>query len=1141
MSDPPGTLETIATQLAIAIAPLEQAVADPQSFRAFLQRLGWDAQSLPPEWSALATNTGDVVTALEALVAAPGVDAAVRLLEQLGALYRAVTSITSVPSGVDPATFLADIGERIFELLLVDYLTVAQPRAAALFRALGVITDTPHEEVAGRPLYVETRFRFDELANVAANPGLIPQRIYGWGTPDLDFPLIARQLLELATTVDLLAQYGPADPVLAAGLQAPPAQTDHAIASQLSLALIEFDVAGETVQVGLALLEFPAEAGNAPGLILQPLMPSTLADQVQVTPAWTLYLRAGSDIARTFGIMLTPGGIDVRYPFDPGTAPPAEGFGAGLQYATTTPAVLLGQAGQTRIQLGGVRADLTLDITGTDIELSVTAQVNGLAAVIATDDQDSFLGSLFGHSDLTINAPLSVRWSNKRGFAFTGGAGLEVTVAPHVTLGPVTLDTVHLGILASIGSGQPAKLTVTGDASLTGALGPFALVVGSIGVGLDLALDGGNAGPFDVSAGLRGPTGLGASLDAGPVNGGGFLSYDRPSGRYAGVLQLRVFDIATTGIALLDTKLPDGDPGFSLLIIFTAQFPPMQLGYGFTLDGVGGLAAVNRTLAVDAIQAGLRSHSVDHILFPDDPVRNAPQIISDLSKIFPPAAGRYVFGPMANIGWGTPTLISIELGILIEVPAPERLVLLGQVAVTVPAPELAIVNLRIDILGVLDFEGKRVSVDASLHDSTVAGFPVAGDLAFRLAWGDTPAFALAIGGLNPAFQPPPGFPTLKPVTVSLGFDDNPRISVQGYLAVTSNTLQFGALAQVYAAAGGFNVKGWLGFDALFVFSPFSFSVDYSAGMSLCHGSSAIAGVQVQGTLSGPKPWHIQGSASISLLFFSISVPFDATFGDSAANPLPSADPWPPLRDALQDPQSWSAVLPPQVSRVVSLLAPADPGLVLIDPVGGAEGRERVVPLDRPITKFGEATPAGPGQWDVSGVTVGTDDTAPWAVVTDYFARAQFEQLTDAEKISIPSFEPMDAGVAVSSDAIREGAAISTELTYETLIIDSPWSGRRQPDYQLPLAAQLSMVRNGAAARSPLRNVGGAKFANPGAGGVPVLADESYVIAGTDDLRPSPGFPAMTKGDAYLALKLHLAAHPEDRGQLQVLALTEAAA
>ena len=200
-------------------------------------------------------------------------------------------------------------------------------------------------------------------------------------------------------------------------------------------------------------------------------------------------------------------------------------------------------------------------------------------------------------------------------------------------------------------------------------------------------------------------------------------------------------------------------------------------------------------------------------------------------------------------------------------------------------------------------------MDASLRDSSVAGFPLVGDIALRLSWGDGPRSRSRSAASSPRSRLRRDSRRSR-VTVLLGFDDNPRISVQGYLAVTSNTLQFGALAQVYAAAGGFNVKGWLGFDALFVFSPFSFTVDYSAGMSLCHGSSTIAGVQVQGTLSGPKPWHIKGKASISLLFFDISVPFDATFGDSTPNPLPSADPWPPLRDAIENPPPAAAAAHP---------------------------------------------------------------------------------------------------------------------------------------------------------------------------------------------------------------------------------------
>ena len=81
---------------------------------------------------------------------------------------------------------------------------------------------------------------------------------------------------------------------------------------------------------------------------------------------------------------------------------------------------------------------------------------------------------------------------------------------------------------------------------------------------------------------------------------------------------------------------------------------------------------------------------------------------------------------------------------------------------------------------------------------------------------------------------------------ALGLDDNPRVSLEGYLAITSNSYQFGAKAELYAAAGGFNVHGFLGFDALLTLHPFAFTVDFAVGMALNHGSSRIAELTVKG-------------------------------------------------------------------------------------------------------------------------------------------------------------------------------------------------------------------------------------------------------------------------------------------------------
>ena len=124
-------------------------------------------------------------------------------------------------------------------------------------------------------------------------------------------------------------------------------------------------------------------------------------------------------------------------------------------------------------------------------------------------------------------------------------------------------------------------------------------------------------------------------------------------------------------IGLLTTRLPGGDKGYSLLILISAEgFAPIQLGLGFTLTGIGGLLGVNRTARVDVLRNGLKQGTLGSILFPQDPIRNAPQIVSDLRAVFPPAPGRVRFGPRAITGWGPPTTPTPAPALSREPPAP---------------------------------------------------------------------------------------------------------------------------------------------------------------------------------------------------------------------------------------------------------------------------------------------------------------------------------------------------------------------------------------------------------------------------------------------------------------------------------------
>ena len=101
----------------------------------------------------------------------------------------------------------------------------------------------------------------------------------------------------------------------------------------------------------------------------------------------------------------------------------------------------------------------------------------------------------------------------------------------------------------------------------------------------------GNLGPLELDLRFKPPNGVGLSLDAGGIKGGGFLRFDPEHGEYAGALELDFVGLfSVKAIAIINTKMPDGSPGYSLLILITAEFQPIQLSFGFTLNGVGGLS-----------------------------------------------------------------------------------------------------------------------------------------------------------------------------------------------------------------------------------------------------------------------------------------------------------------------------------------------------------------------------------------------------------------------------------------------------------------------------------------------------------------------------------------------------------------------
>ena len=99
--------------------------------------------------------------------------------------------------------------------------------------------------------------------------------------------------------------------------------------------------------------------------------------------------------------------------------------------------------------------------------------------------------------------------------------------------------------------------------------------------------------------------------------------------------------ITLKAFGLIATRMPDGSRGYSLIVFITAEdFRPIPLGLGFTLLGIGGMVAVNRTFDEDVMREGLKSGTLGTLLFPRDPVGNAPEMIRNLVERLPGGAGQ---------------------------------------------------------------------------------------------------------------------------------------------------------------------------------------------------------------------------------------------------------------------------------------------------------------------------------------------------------------------------------------------------------------------------------------------------------------------------------------------------------------------
>ncbi|HEX8188001.1 MAG TPA: DUF6603 domain-containing protein [Pyrinomonadaceae bacterium] len=1036
----PGTFELFAIELGRALEPVAARLHDPHHALMFLTELGLklpEASVSPDMLTALQqthTAAHELPELTEALVTAIDggnigdiISKGVPVAQQVAALVNAFDTIAdemgnlgAVP-GIDPAdlnAFIAGLPKRLFEILVVQYFEGYHRIPYTILEFLGLIENTRVNVGSidpSRPEFVRKELRFDRIGALLQSPDQLLGELYGWNQPTFDPNLLLQRVAAV-----LRALRVPVTQWVMPGT--PPRQAIEVCAATIA----------------------PMAGTPPPGL--EAILTLNLGDGVTLdlpfAAGWLAHLAVDGALSASAGIRVQP-------PADVSVIPPsgsAQGrLHAGLARVPVAPAqniVLLGLAGGTGLTAERIGLNLIAGFRWqapsgpASGDFGFEGEIQGGKLRIGMDGADGFLGEILSGVSVEADFNLGFGWTAGQGVYFTGSSVLEIQLPVHISLGPVELDALTLQIGID-GNRFPIGLST----NIKADLGPLVAVVEQIGAAVELSFPAsgrGDIGPLDIDFKFKPPRGVGLSVNAGVIVGGGYLFIDPDRGQYAGALELTFSGfLALKAIGIITTKMPDGSDGFSLLLIITAEFGTgLQLGYGFTLLGVGGLLGLNRTMRLQELAEGVRSGAVESVMFPQNVIANAPKIISDLNKFFPPQEGKFLIGPMAKIGWGTPTLISISLGVIIEIPG--NIAIVGVLKIAIPADEIAIIVIQVNFIGAIEFDKKRIWFFAALFESRVAFITLEGEMGLLMAFGDDANFVVSVGGFHPSFSPPPlPFPAPRRIAVNILNTPVARVRIEGYFAVTSNTVQFGARVEVFFGLGDvLNVQGHLAFDALFQFSPFYFIIEISASFSVKVFGVGLFSVSCRGSLDGPSPWHVKGHGSISLLFWDIDVDFEKTWGESQNTELPPVPVMPILTGEIDKADNWRALPPAANNLLVSLRKmTAEESALVLHPVGVLRVSQRALPLELKLDKVGTQKPS-----DVNrlAVAVAGGGLAKKADAFEQFAPAQFQNFQDSQKLSSPAFEPERSGLELSAAGadLRSSVMVKRIVRYEEIIIDN---------------------------------------------------------------------------------------------------------
>jgi hypothetical protein len=1151
------------------VAPLRRRVDTLEGLESLAHRYGWNA-SLDETTFAQIGPALNITTPLGQFR-----DVVVRIRERFNAdsdvqlttsdlatLIPAASSLLRALAGVGPSSldgliapydqseFWDSLAEHLVDDLLEEYLRVYQPCVYSVLRIWGVIrfdeTDPGGEH---RRPYKRISLDWDRLIDMVRDPVGGLRHTYHWsdGAP-LDHQGALLGLAEGLRVVGvsstpLTPAIDPRDP-----FSAHDAAKIHRGVAALRALLFSgaSSVDGAMHRIGFEV--FPASRlgeMKPRGFLIKPLLEGSAEAEIPLGSDFVLRWRADASASGAAGISLFPESVDLI------GGDVAIGTRVEIASNSAGPTYLLGTATTSHISVSDLEASFELagTVTEPEIIMATSAKGNdgqpGCRILVSLDGSDAFVKGFVNRAVLDFVCSPSLMWSSRRGLSFQGMPTFDIELPLNVGLGPVTITraSISLGTSANADAAVLCRVGV----GLIGRLGPIDLVIEQIGFAITVTRytaarlrhlpedEAPCLAGLALDLGFAPPTGVGLGIDAKVISGRGYLEAFPERGEYLGFAQLTLKNkIAVNAYGVILTK-----PQVSFLLVISADFPPIQLGLGFRLTGVGGIVGIHRRLDGQRLLDGLRDNLLNEVLFPQDPFKDPHGLVSNVAALFPPSEGEHVFGPTALVTWGPRDLVRIKVALVLEFPAFRIStfgVLQARLAKRVAGKDLLVLELQVNFAGMFDFEEGFVRFDAALYQSRLLGLTLDGEMAWRLRYGgSSPDLVMTLGGFHPAFQPPAlALPAnLRRLQLTLA-SGNPHIWVDAYFAVTSNTIQFGAAGHLRFNKWGVGISGDLGFDALFQFIPFRFEAGVFFFLNASWKGVDFTSIEITGTFSGPSPWRVKGEFKLKICWFlKISVPIDESWGDSDESTLGEVEILPLLVEDVGSARNWERA-PGQTSLLVTCRATQTATEeLMLHPNDLLAVRQNTVPLGLRIDKFGERRPKDASRFRIKLKRGG--ELVEGVPLRTHFAPAQFFERNEEDRLSASSYEFLEAGEGFDDlDAVVFDAWTTQDVTYESEYVDDP---SLTPADTLPPAPEPSdrfrfALLNNAVANSRL-----GRLAKPKPTLKPIPMTEGYVVADPGGAVDEP-LVARSEAEARELLRELRRRNPRRRLDVDILPLSD---